>query len=139
MEIRAGAMWMPGDDAIVPYQDRWYRCVEPLPPGWDDVVFAWCTDLESTWTVDLPYLEGARTRSAASLDHSVYFHRPFDAHSWWLYEQESPDLSRGRGLSTGRIFGIDGTLIATVTQQTLLRLGFEGSSDGYAGAADCQR
>ena len=124
LEIRAGAMWSDGVGAIVPYQDRWYRCIEPVTPGWEEAVFAWCADLESTWTVDLPYLDGVRTRTAASLDHSMYFHRPYDPHEWWLYEQVSPDLSRGRGLSTGRIFGIDGSLVATVTQQTLLRLEF---------------
>jgi acyl-CoA thioesterase-2 len=125
LEIRAGRAWETGDPAPVPYQDRWYRCMEPVPPGWEDVVLVWCTDLESTWTVDLPYLEGVRARTAASLDHNMHFHRSFDPRQWWLYEQESPDLSRGRGLATGRIFGLDGSLIATVTQQTLLRLEFE--------------
>jgi acyl-CoA thioesterase-2 len=125
LEIRAGRAWETGDPAVVPYQDRWYRCVEPVPPGWEDVVLAWCTDLESTWTVDLPYLDGVRSRMAASLDHNMHFHRPFDPSQWWLYEQESPDLSRGRGLATGRIFSVDGALIATVTQQTLLRLELE--------------
>jgi len=75
--------------------------------------------------VDLPYLDGVRSRTAASLDHNMHFHRPFDPSQWWLYEQESPDLFRGRGLATGRIFSLDGALIATVTQQTLLRLELE--------------
>ena len=122
LEIRAGSSWVPGDPAPVPYQDRWYRCVEPVPAGWEGVVLAWCSDLESTWTVDLPHLEGVRSRAAASLDHNMHFHRPFDPSQWWLYEQESPDLSGGRGLATGRIFTANGALIATVTQQTLLRL-----------------
>jgi acyl-CoA thioesterase-2 len=125
LEIRAGRNWTQGDPAVVPYQDRWYRCVEPVPEGWEDAVLAWCTDLESTWTVDLPYLDGVRSRTAASLDHNMHFHRPFDPSQWWLYEQESPDLFRGRGLATGRIFSLDGALIATVTQQTLLRLELE--------------
>jgi acyl-CoA thioesterase-2 len=57
----------------------------------------------------------------ASLDHSVWFHRPFRADEWWLYDQVSPSASGGRGLVTARVFTEDGTLVATVAQEALIR------------------
>ncbi len=57
----------------------------------------------------------------ASLDHTIWFHRPFRADEWWLYDQQSPSASGGRGLALGRIFTQDGTLVATVAQEGLIR------------------
>ncbi|MBB6626166.1 acyl-CoA thioesterase II [Nocardioides sp. KIGAM211] len=57
----------------------------------------------------------------ASLDHSVWFHRPFRADAWWLYDQESPSASGGRGLALARVFTQDGVLAATVAQEGLIR------------------
>ncbi len=57
----------------------------------------------------------------ASLDHTLWFHRPFRADEWWLYDQWSPSASGGRGLALGRIFTQDGTLVATVAQEGLIR------------------
>lgn len=59
----------------------------------------------------------------ASLDHTIWFHRPFRADEWWLYDQQSPSASGGRGLALGRIFTQDGTLVATVAQEGLIRPG----------------
>ncbi len=57
----------------------------------------------------------------ASLDHTIWFHRPFRADEWWLYDQWSPSASGGRGLAFGRVFQADGTLVATVAQEGLIR------------------
>ncbi len=57
----------------------------------------------------------------ASLDHTIWFHRPFRADEWWLYDQWSPSASGGRGLALGRVFQADGTLVATVAQEGLIR------------------
>jgi acyl-CoA thioesterase-2 len=57
----------------------------------------------------------------ASLDHTIWFHRPFRVDEWWLYDQWSPSASGGRGLSLGRVFQPDGTLVATVAQEGLIR------------------
>jgi acyl-CoA thioesterase-2 len=57
----------------------------------------------------------------ASLDHTIWFHRPFRADEWWLYDQQSPSASGGRGLALGRIVTQDGTLVATVAQEGLIR------------------
>lgn len=58
----------------------------------------------------------------ASLDHALWFHRPFRADEWFLYDSFSPSASGARGLATGRFFAQDGTLIATVVQEGLLRI-----------------
>lgn len=58
----------------------------------------------------------------ASLDHALWFHRPFRADEWFLYDSSSPSASGARGLATGRFFGADGTMIATVVQEGLLRV-----------------
>ena len=59
--------------------------------------------------------------TGASLDHAVWFHRPFRADEWVLYDCESPSASGGRGLATGRFYSADGQHIATVVQEGLLR------------------
>jgi len=59
---------------------------------------------------------------AASLDHAMWFHRPFRADDWWLYDQITPSASGGRGLALARVFSRDGTLVATVAQEGLIRL-----------------
>ncbi len=58
----------------------------------------------------------------ASLDHSIWFHRPFRADEWWLYDQWSPSAQGARGLALARVFTEDGTLVATVAQEGLIRL-----------------
>ena len=67
----------------------------------------------------LSWLDG-RT-SGASLDHAMWFHRPFRADEWFLYDCVSPSASGARGLATGRMFTLDGRHIATAVQEGLLR------------------
>lgn len=61
------------------------------------------------------------TMQSASLDHTIWFHRPFRADDWLLYDQVSPSASGARGLALGRLFTEDGTLVATVAQEGLIR------------------
>ncbi|MFJ9583952.1 acyl-CoA thioesterase [Streptomyces acidicola] len=58
----------------------------------------------------------------ASLDHAMWFHRPFRADEWLLYDQESPSSSGGRGLGQGRIYTQDGQLAITVIQEGVVRV-----------------
>jgi acyl-CoA thioesterase-2 len=60
--------------------------------------------------------------SGASLDHAMWFHRPFRADEWLLYESASPSASGGRGLATGRFWTAEGRHVATVVQEGLLRV-----------------
>ncbi|HEY2575829.1 MAG TPA: acyl-CoA thioesterase II [Streptosporangiaceae bacterium] len=57
----------------------------------------------------------------ASLDHAMWFHRPFRADQWLLYSQESPVASGGRGLARGQVFTQDGDLVVSVVQEGLIR------------------
>lgn len=58
----------------------------------------------------------------ASLDHAMWFHRPFRADEWLLYDQESPSASGGRGLGQARIYTQDGRLAITVIQEGVVRV-----------------
>jgi acyl-CoA thioesterase II len=62
-----------------------------------------------------------RSIQPASLDHALWFHRPFRADEWLLYAQDSPSASGGRGFSRGLIFSRDGQLVASVAQEGLIR------------------
>jgi acyl-CoA thioesterase II len=72
----------------------------------------------------LSWLDG-RT-SGASLDHAMWFHRPFRADRWLLYAQESPVAYGGRGLARGEVFTADGRLVVSVVQEGLIRTGRAG-------------
>ena len=63
-----------------------------------------------------------RCRGAASLDHALWLHRPVDPHEWHLYEAVALTHSDARGLARGSITDRDGTLIASVTQESLWRI-----------------
>jgi acyl-CoA thioesterase-2 len=67
----------------------------------------------------LSWADGATT--GASLDHAMWFHRPFRADRWLLYSQESPAASGARGLARGEVFTSDGTLVVSVVQEGLIR------------------
>lgn len=58
---------------------------------------------------------------AASLDHTIWFHRPFRADQWFFYDQVSPVAVGGRGLATARVFTRSGELVASVAQEGLIR------------------
>ncbi|MEU6846358.1 acyl-CoA thioesterase II [Streptomyces sp. NPDC046716] len=58
----------------------------------------------------------------ASLDHAMWFHRPFRADEWLLYDQQSPSASGGRGLGQARIYTQDGRLAITVIQEGVVRV-----------------
>jgi acyl-CoA thioesterase II len=60
--------------------------------------------------------------AGASLDHAMWFHRPFRADQWLLYDQQSPSSSGGRGLATARIYTQDGRLAVSVIQEGLIRV-----------------
>jgi acyl-CoA thioesterase-2 len=57
----------------------------------------------------------------ASLDHAMWFHRPFRVDEWLLYDQDSPSASGGRGFGRGLVYASDGRLVASVVQEGLIR------------------
>ncbi|MFC5065263.1 acyl-CoA thioesterase [Actinomycetospora atypica] len=87
-------------------------------------VLTYASDLTLLEAAVFPHVKGgagARDVSLASLDHAMWFHRPFRADEWLLYVQESPNAGGGRGLATGRLYRDDGTLVASVVQEGLIR------------------
>jgi acyl-CoA thioesterase-2 len=108
-----------------PRQLVWFRADGPLPddPVLHDVVVAYASDMSLVDTVFLPHrLTWDSTGvSGASLDHAMWFHRPFRADEWFLYDQHSPTATGGRGLATGHIFTRDGRLAVSVVQEGLVR------------------
>ena len=63
-----------------------------------------------------------RDLQVASLDHAMWFHRPFRADQWLLYAQDSPSTYGSRGFCRGSIYCEDGRLVASATQEGLVRL-----------------
>jgi len=122
-DSRRGLTWQVDEVPAAPYQNMWLRCIDELPddPITHAAVLAWASDLELTWTADLPYREGFIGRVATSLDHVVHFHQPIDVTQWWLHRQSSPAYVSGRALTLGEIYARDGDLAASVSQRSLLR------------------
>jgi acyl-CoA thioesterase-2 len=65
---------------------------------------------------------GDRGTKGASLDHAMWFHRPFRADRWLLYAQDTPNASGARGLARGQVFTRDGELVVSVVQEGLIRV-----------------
>ncbi len=85
--------------------------------------FTYASDLTLLGSTLVPHgvLVSSPTLQSASLDHTIWFHRPFRADEWLLYDQVSPSASGARGLAIGRVFAQDGRLVATVAQEGLIR------------------
>jgi acyl-CoA thioesterase II len=108
-----------------PQQNVWIRANGDLPdvPLIHECVVAYASDLTLLDTAMFPHAISYTEQHymIASLDHAMWFHRPFQADEWLLYHQTSPTASRARGLAQGSIFCRDGTLAVTVIQEGLIR------------------
>jgi acyl-CoA thioesterase II len=104
----------------------WIRATGRLPdePAIHQCVLAYASDMMLLDAAMIPHGLSVFSENimAASLDHALWFHRPFRADEWLLYAQDSPSLADSRGFSRGLIFSSDGTLVASVAQEGLLRL-----------------
>jgi acyl-CoA thioesterase II len=105
--------------------DIWIRATGRLPdePAIHQCVLAYASDMMLLDAALIPHGRSVFSEDimAASLDHALWFHRPFRADEWLLYAQDSPSLADSRGFSRGLIFAGDGTLVASVAQEGLLR------------------
>ena len=119
------------DDSLEPDPTRpgrqriWLRVSSELPadPFWHTAAFTYLSDMTLTGAAlsahGLSF--GSGEVFLASLDHTIWFHRPFRADEWWLYDQHSPSVRNGRGLVLARVFTPDGTLVASVAQEAVVR------------------
>ena len=113
--------------ALASQQRVWFRCVDALPddPNFHVCTLAYMSDMTLLGSSKVPH-PGVRTQDA-SLDHAMWFLRPFRTDDWLLYDQTSPSAFGGRALTQGRIFDRSGRLVAAVTQEGLSRLLREGA------------
>jgi len=85
-------------------------------------LLAFVSDMSLLDTALLPHGKSIFSNvQVASLDHAMWFHRPFRADEWLLYVQDSPSASGARGFNRGAIYTRDGTLVASVAQEGLIR------------------
>jgi acyl-CoA thioesterase II len=103
----------------------WIRTTGSLPDAAaiHQCVLAYASDLMLLDSALIPHGRTVfeKTIMAASLDHALWFHRPFKADEWLLYAQDSPNAGSARGFARGLIFTQDGALVASVAQEGLLR------------------
>jgi acyl-CoA thioesterase-2 len=113
----------PGDrPPRPPYDNVWFRAAGPVPEKFTQALLAYASDATLLSTSLLPHGKTLFSNlQVASLDHAMWFHRPFRFDDWLLFAQDSPAASGARGFTRGAIFTRDGTLIASVAQEGLIR------------------
>ena len=110
-------------DDDIPRRRFWMRATDRLPddPLLHVCALAYMSDLTLAGTATLRHEIPGPELMLASLDHAMWFHRPFRADQWLLFSVESPSSSDGRGLAVGEYFTEDGKLVASVMQEALIR------------------
>ncbi|MAS14510.1 MAG: acyl-CoA thioesterase II [Nitratireductor sp.] len=113
-------------DKLPPRQDVWIRTTGPVP---DDralqaAVLAYLSDMTLLDTSTFAHGRNGFDPDIqmASLDHAMWFHRQHKLDDWLLYTQDSPSAQGARGFSRGSLYALDGTLVASVAQEGLVRL-----------------
>ena len=109
-----------------PFQQVWFRLAERIgdAPELHRAMLAYASDFHLLGTANFPhgisyYQPGVQM---ASLDHALWFHRPFRADDWLLYSLDSPSAQDSRGLARGQFFTRDGVLVASTAQEGLIRV-----------------
>ena len=109
-----------------PIQHIWFRVASPVDesPALHRALLAYASDFNLIGTATLPHGISYYTHNVqmASLDHALWFHRPFRADHWLLYDADSPVAAAGRGLARGFLFERSGTLCVSIVQEGLARL-----------------
>ncbi len=129
-EQRIDARWVEAPTFTTakgaPAKAVWMRAKAPIGGGeaQQQATLAYASDMTFVETAMRPH--GLNYFSpglqAASLDHALWFHHPIDFNQWHLFVQDSPVSSGGRGLARGYLFSRDGRLVASATQEGLMRL-----------------
>ena len=111
----------------------WFRAVDKLPDAqmYHSALLAYASDYgllpTALYPHGIPYRDPRLMM--ASIDHSVWLHRPFRADEWLLYVMDSPVAAGARGFTRGTIYSRDGALVASVAQEGLMRIkGFDAAS-----------
>jgi len=110
----------------IPYSHVWLKTKEMIRMGLPEKqqLLAFSSDINLIATATKPHREEINQKSVfiASIDHAMWFHRDFEIDDWLLYAMDSPSASSARGYTRGSIFSKSGTLIASVSQEGLIRI-----------------
>lgn len=113
-------------EILPPVRQVWIRAVDKLPDhtGLHQNLLAYVSDFELLGTSTLPHglRFGRNNFMMASLDHALWFHRPFRVDEWLLYSMDSPNASGARGYARGQFFDMNGALVASTAQEGLVRI-----------------
>lgn len=113
-------------EPMEPLQTCWMRVAGRMPDdgGLHQCALAYLSDWSlldtCIWPHGVSWMQG--NLQTASLDHAMWFHRPFRTDEWMLYVQDSPASGGARGFNRGLIYTQDGMLVASVAQEGLIRL-----------------
>lgn len=107
----------------IPHQRVWMKAAEKLPddPLLHVCAMAYMSDLTLAGTAAGPHITDPQNLQMASLDHAMWFHRPFRADEWLLFAQASPTAQDARGLAMGEFYDHQGILVASAVQEALIR------------------
>jgi acyl-CoA thioesterase-2 len=129
LDVRHAGDSRPGgplEDPGAPARTRiWIKAADNVTddPVINSCVLAYASDLPLLGVSLVPYgiLITSPKVQPASLDHSMWFHRPVRADDWLLFDLHSPSASGARGFAQGRVFCRDGRLVASIAQEGLIR------------------
>lgn len=101
----------------------WVRITEPMPsdPLIQACALTYLSDLSMVTTATSPHRDQRADLQVASIDHAMWFHAPVDTHSWLLFDQDTSAARGGHGLARGLFYDEQGTLVASVVQEGLMR------------------
>jgi len=109
-----------------PYQQVWFRLTERIAdePALHRSMLAYASDFHLIGTATFPHAISYYQPNVqmASLDHALWFHRPFRADEWLLYSCDSPIATSARGMARGLIYDQTGRLVASTAQEGLIRV-----------------
>jgi acyl-CoA thioesterase-2 len=109
-----------------PFQQVWFRLSEKVgdAPELHRALLAYASDFHLLGTATFPHGISYYQPNVqmASLDHAMWFHRPFRADEWLLYSIDSPSAQGGRGLARGLVYDRNGRLVASTAQEGLIRV-----------------
>ena len=126
IELRPVKPHSPLDPKVGPPERKiWCRAADRLPdtPTVHQYLLAYASDFSFLGTSMQPHGVSwlSPKMQVASLDHAMWFHRPFRFDEWLLYVIDSPSASSARGFVRGQFFTEDGRLVASATQEGLIR------------------
>jgi acyl-CoA thioesterase-2 len=109
-----------------PFQQVWFRLSEKVgdAPELHRALLAYASDFQLLGTATFPHGISYYQPNVqmASLDHALWFHRPFRADDWLLYAIDSPTAQNARGLARGLVYDRDGRLVASTVQEGMIRV-----------------